>query len=45
MKEFLVMKGPLKVNNPITNKVDKFKMWAIYFCKTNVSIENKDPRV
>ena len=25
------MKGPLKVDNLITNKVDRFKMWDIIF--------------
>ena len=26
-----IMKGPLKVDNPITSKVDRYKMWAITF--------------
>jgi hypothetical protein len=25
------MKGPLKVDNPITSKVDRFEMWGYYF--------------
>jgi hypothetical protein len=40
------MKGPLKVDNPITNKIDKYKIHAIhFFCKTNIGAENKDPRM
>ena len=34
------MKGPLKVDNPITSLVDKFKMWAIPFRKNNIEVEN-----
>ena len=39
------MKGPSKVDNPITTNVDRFKMWAIPFCKNNIGAENKDPRM
>ena len=39
------MKGPLKVDNPIASKVGRFKMWAILFCKNNIGVENKDPRM
>ena len=31
IKEFQVMKGPLKVDNPITSKIDRYKIWAISF--------------
>jgi hypothetical protein len=39
------MKGPLKVDNPITSRIDRFKIWAIFFCKNNIRVENKDPRM
>ena len=39
------MKGSSKVDNPITSKVDKFKMRAIIFCKNNIGAKNKDPRM
>ena len=39
------MKGPLKVDNPITSKIDKYKTRAFLFCKNNVKVENKDPRM
>ena len=29
IKEIQIMKGPLKVDNPITSKVDMIKLWAI----------------
>ena len=37
------MKGSLKIDNPIISKVDRFKMWAIPFCKNYMRAENKDP--
>ena len=30
-KEFQVLKGSLKVDNPIISLVDKYKMWATTF--------------
>jgi hypothetical protein len=46
IKEFQLMKGPLKVDNLITNMVDWFKMWAIlFFVKNNIGVQNKDPRM
>ena len=33
------MKGPLKVDNPITSKIDRYKIWAIPFCKNNIGVE------
>ena len=39
------MKGLLKVDNPITNKMDRYKIWAIHFCKNNIRAEDKDPRM
>ena len=39
------MKGPFNVDNPITSMVNRFKMWAIIFCKNNIRAENKDPRL
>ena len=35
------MKGPLKVDNPITSKIDGFKMWAIHFCKNNMKTKKR----
>ena len=31
IKELQMVKGPLKVDNPIVSKVDRYKMWAIKF--------------
>ena len=31
MKEFQIMKGPLKEDNPITSKVDRYNMWGMDF--------------
>lgn len=45
IKEFQIMKSPLKVDNPITSKVDRYKMWAIPFCKNKIGVGNKDPRM
>ena len=39
------MKGPWKVNNLITSKIGKYKIWAILFCKNNKRVVNKDPRM
>ena len=39
------MKGPLKVDNPITSNVGGFKMWVILFYKNNIWAENKDPKM
>ena len=39
------MKSPLKVDNPITSKVDRDKLWANLFGKYNIGVENKDPRM
>ena len=39
------MKGPLKINNPITSKIDRYKIWAIHFCQNNIGSQNKDPRM
>ena len=39
MKEFQIIKGPWKVDNPNTSKVDK------PFCKSTIGVENKDPRM
>jgi hypothetical protein len=45
MKEFQIIKGPLKVDNPITSKIDKHKIWAIPFCEKYIGAANKDPRM
>ena len=39
------MKGSSKVDNPITSKIDKNKIWVIPFCKNNIRAEYKDPRM
>ena len=39
------MNGPLKVDNPNTNKIDMYKLWAILFCKNEIRAENKDLRM
>ena len=39
------MKGPLKVDNPITSKIDGYKIWAIPFCKNNITAKYKDSRM
>ena len=39
------MKGALKVDNPITSKIDRYKIWAIIFCKYYIRAENKNPRM
>ena len=39
------MKGPFKADNPITSKIDMYKIWTIRFCKSNRGSKNKDPRV
>ena len=39
------MKGPLKVYNSITSKIDRYKTWAIPFSKNNIGVEIKDPRI
>ena len=31
IKEIQIMKGSLKVDNPITSKIDGYKIWAIFF--------------
>ena len=33
------MKGPSKVKYPIISKIDRYKKWAIPFCKINVRVE------
>ena len=45
IKEFQITKGPSKVDNPITNRIYRYKIWGILFCKNNVGAENKDPRM
>ena len=39
------MKGLLEIDNAITRKVDRYKIWAIPFCKYNTGVENKYPRM
>ena len=40
------MKGPLKVNNPITSKVNLGLICGPFLsCKNKIGIENKDPRM
>ena len=39
------MKGPFKVDNPISSKVDRLKIWAIIFYENNIGAQNKDPRM
>ena len=39
------MKGPLKVDTPITSKIDRYKIRAIPFSKNNIGAENKEPRM
>ena len=36
------MKGSLKVDNPITNKIDRYKIWVSLFLKIIIGAENKD---
>ena len=31
IENFQIMKGPLKVDNPIKSKIDRYKIWAIPF--------------
>ena len=38
------MKAPLKVDNPITSKIDGFKIRG-FFYKNNIGVENKDSRM
>ena len=45
IKEFQIMKGPLKVDLPITFTIDRHKIWAIPFSKNNVGAGNKDYRM
>ena len=42
IKEFQIIKDPLKIDKPITNKIDRYKIWAIHLCKNNLRAENKD---
>ena len=39
------MKGALKVDSPITIKLNRLKIWDILFCKNNVGAKIKDPRM
>ena len=39
------MKGPLKIDNPITSNIDRYKLRAIFFSKNNIGAKNKDPRM
>ena len=39
------MKGPLKVDNLITSKIDTYKIWAIHSCKNYIGVEDKDMRM
>ena len=39
------MKGPLKVDNPITSKIYRYKIWSFLFCKNNLGVESKDHRM
>lgn len=39
------MKGPSKVDNHITSKVDRFKVCAIFKNYNNIRVENKDPKI
>ena len=43
-KEFQIMKGALKADNPITSNLDRYKIWANPFCKKNIGARNKNPR-
>ena len=38
------MKGPLKVDNPNTSKIE-IKYGPFPFSKNNIGVENKDPRM
>jgi hypothetical protein len=40
-----IMKSSLKVDNPMTSKIDRYKIWAILFCRNNIRAKNKDPRM
>ena len=33
IKEFKIIKGPLRVDKPITSKIDMFEMWPFLFAK------------
>ena len=39
------MRGPLKVTNSITSKIDRYKIWPFPFSKNNIDTKNKDPRM
>ena len=39
------MKGPSRIDSPITSKVDRYKMWAILFCKNDRGAKNKEYRI
>ena len=43
--EFQIMKVPLKIDISFTSMIDRYKIWAIPFCKNNIRDENKDPRI
>ena len=45
IKEFQIMRGPLKVDNLVTSMIDRCKIWAIPFSTNNIGDENKDPRM
>jgi hypothetical protein len=45
IKVFQITKGPSEVDNLSTSKLDRYKVWAIHFCKINIGVENKDPRI
>ena len=45
IKELKIKKCPLKVGNPNTSEVDKYKIWAIPFCKNIIGAQNKDSRM
>jgi hypothetical protein len=39
VKEFQTIKGPPKVDNPITCEVDNLKMWPLLFSGINMGVE------
>jgi hypothetical protein len=39
------MKGPFKIDNPITSKIDRYKYGPFDFFKNNIRAKNKDTKM
>ena len=44
-QDFQIINGPIKADKSITSKINRYKTWVILFCKNNLRVENKDPRM